>query len=496
MPNEMLAAFFTHMAFTGLTYPDVRLRTGYSTMRPTDVDVRSRFTRNVPLNLPLISAAMDTVTERRMAIAMAMLGGIGVIHKNMTIDHQAKSVRRVKHYLNGRINTPITVTPEMTLADVLRMCEEKRFDFRTFPVLDENGKMVGILSGRDYRFPGGNDATVSEAMTPFDDSFLHGTIDTTPEEAMASMRRAKKSVMPLLDEGSLVGLYLFSDLERIFSADSPHNVDSNGHLIAAAAVGAGRLAIERAEALVESRCDVLHIDTAHGHSENVLWTIKELKRRFPEVDVAAGNVSSPGAIPDLVKAGADGILVGQGPGSICTTRTQAGIGTPQVTAVYECAVAAADSGVPICADGGVQQPGDITIAMAIGASSVMLGNRLAATEASPGEVRTLEGREWKYYRGMGSLAAMESNAGSRARYGQAGVAPGKLVPEGIEGMVPFKGPVSGVIHELVGGLRAGMGYVGAADIAELQAKAELIHHSPSSQAESRPHHITLGGTVG
>lgn len=489
MPNPELDAFFADMGRTALTYPDVRLETGFSAVKPTETDVRSRFTRNIPLNLPIVSAAMDTVTERPMAIAMAILGGVGVIHKNMTIDRQAKSVRRVKHYLNGRVRTPITVSPDMTLEQVLTMCDEKRYDFRTFPVVDGNGQMIGMLSGSDFRFAEYTDLKVHEAMTPFTEGFLHGEAGTTPEQAIAAMRRAKKSVMPLLDGQSVVGLYLFSDLERIFSGDSPHNVDADGHLIAAAAVGAGKPAIERAEALVASRCDVLHIDTAHGHSENVLWTIRELKRRFPDTDVAAGNVSNPKAVPALIEAGADGILVGQGPGSICTTRTQAGIGCPQVTAIYRCAKAAEGTGVPICGDGGIQDPGDIAIAIAIGASSVMLGNRLAGTDASPGEVMTHQGREWKYYRGMGSLAAMRSNEGSKARYGQAGVSVDKLVPEGIEGMVPYKGSIAGVIHELVGGLRAGMGYLGAATVEEFQAKAELIHYTTSGQAESRPHHI-------
>jgi IMP dehydrogenase len=495
MPNPALDAFFTDMGHTALAYPDVRMPTEYSDVTPPEADVRSRFTRNVPLNLPIVSAAMDTVTERPMAIAMAVLGGIGVIHKNMSLERQAKSVRRVKHYLNGKVQTPITVSPDMTLAEVLKMCEEKRYDFRTFPVVDENGQMIGMLSGSDFRFAETLDMKVADGMTPFTDGFLHGQGNTTPEQAIAAMRRAKKSVMPLLEGRSVVGLYLFSDLERIFSGGSPHNVDSDGHLIAAAAVGAGKLAIERAEELVASRCDVLHIDTAHGHSENVLWTIRELKRRFPDTDVAAGNISNPKAVPALIEAGADGILVGQGPGSICTTRIQAGIGCPQVTAVYRCAKAAEGSGVPICADGGIQHPGDIAIAIAIGASSVMLGNRLAGTDASPGEVVTHQGREWKYYRGMGSLAAMRAHEGSRARYGLAGVSTGKLVPEGVEGMVPYKGALAGVIHELVGGLRAGMGYQGAATVAELQAKAELIHITASGQAESRPHHIQPGWGV-
>jgi len=433
---------------------------------------------------------MDTVTEARMAIAMAIQGGLGVIHKNMDPEDQAKMVARVKHYLNGRINTPITVKSGMTMTEVENMRQEKRYKFHTFPVISDKGKMLGILTGSDTRFAENGEVTVAQAMTALDNDFLYGDPGTTAEAALVAMRKAKKNIMPLLDRGKIIGMYVFSDLERIFSGGTMHNVDQNNQLIAAAAVGAGKDALIRAEQLAAKGCDVFHIDTAHGDSKNVLWTIKELKKNHEEIDVIAGNVSHHDAVTRLISAGAGGIMVGQGPGSICTTRTQAGIGCPQVTAVYRCAKEAEGTGVPVCADGGIQDPGDIAVAIAIGASSVMLGSLLAGTDASPGEVVTHHGREMKYYRGMGSLAAMLSRAESRARYGQAGVDLEKLVPEGIEGMVPYKGSLTGVLNELAGGLRAGMGYTGSADIKDFQEKAELLRITGAGLAESHPHDIT------
>jgi len=427
---------------------------------------------------------------------MGVLGGLGVIHKNMDTERQVKTVKRVKHYLNGRrIDSPITVPPHMTLEEIETMCTEKRFEFRTFPVIDENGKMLGMLSGSDIDFVRATNysrVTAADAMTPLTRGFLRGKPDTTPEQALTAMRKAKKKVMPLVDRGRLVGMYLFSDLERVFSSSAPHNVDTNGQLTAAAAIGAGKSAIGRTEQLVpEAHCDVLHIDTAHGDSENVLWTIRELKKLFPYTDVVAGNVSHHHAVERLIEAGADGIMVGQGPGSICTTRTLAGIGCPQVTALYRCVKAAEKHDVPVCADGGIEHPGDITIALAVGASSVMIGSRLAGTDVSPGEKVTHNGREWKHYRGMGSLSAMLDRKESRARYSQEGIAVKKLVPEGVEGMVPYKGPLSGVINELAGGPRAGMGYIGAATILELQKKAKMLRITGAGLAESNPHGILL-----
>lgn len=491
MPNQNLDAFFDTMRLQGLmlTYDDVRLKTDYSTILPAQANLESLFSRRITLRIPIISSAMDTVTEARMAIAMGELGGLGVIHKNMDPKKQAWQVTRVKHHLNGKVNKPITVRPEDSLAQIRTLCEEKRYNFESFPVVGDDGLIVGILTGKDFNFAESLQITVREAMTSIEGG-LTGNSKTTPDEAMVVMRGHKKNVMPLLEDGSVVGMYIFSDLLRIKSGQSLHNVDSEGHLIAAAAVGAGPEALLRAEHLAEARCDVFVIDTAHGDSANVHKTLKDLKTKFPDVDIVAGNVSRGEAVKRLIDAGADGILVGQGPGSICTTRIVAGVGTPQVSAVYECAQAAQNSDVPICADGGIQHPGDIAVAFAIGASSVMLGSVLAGTDKSPGEIVQQGDRQMKQYRGMGSLGAMRDRSESRVRYGQDGVALDKLVPEGIEGLVPYKGPLSGVLNQNVGGIRASMAYLGASTLEEFRAKAELFRITNAGLRESHPHDIT------
>jgi len=492
MSNENLDAFFAKMDAQGLklTYSDVRMGTAFSEILPAQADLRSRFSRRVALRVPVVSSAMDTVTEASMAIAMAELGGVGVIHKNMTPQEQAKHVKQVKHSLNGIVDKPVCVQPNMKLVEVEELRISRPFKFHSFPVVDENGKLVGLLTGSDFRFALSMDATVLSAMTPLSHGFLLGHPKTTPEVAFAAMQSRKKSVMPLVDEGGRVtGMYVFSDLERITAGNTLHNVDGDGHLIAAAAVGAGEDALIRAEQLVAARCDVLVIDTAHADSKNVLATLSELKRLYPDIDVVAGNISAAHSVKRLIDAGADGILVGQGPGSICTTRIVAGIGCPQVSAVYDCAKAARGSGVPICADGGIQHPGDITIALAVGAESVMLGSVLAGTDKSPGDVIQDGLRQVKRYRGMGSISAMRERAGSRARYGQKDTALDKLVPEGVEGAVPYKGPLSSVMHQYLGGLRAGMAYAGQATLEGLRNKAEIFRITNAGLRESHPHDL-------
>jgi len=402
---------------------------------------------------------------------------------------QAKMVKRVKLYLNGRVDAPRTVTPNMTLADVETMRSEKRFDFRTFPVVDDEGVVVGMLTGSDFRFASDLTVTVADAMTAFKNgiNLLAGSKNTTPEQALDKMRKAKKNVMPLLEDGKIVGMYVFSDLKRISSGESLHNVDPNGQLFAAAAVGAGDAAMIRAELLAAAGCDVFHIDTAHGDSQNVFDTIRRLKTAYPTIDVVAGNVSRGESTLRLIAAGADGIFVGQGPGSICTTRIVAGVGCPQVSAVYNCAKAAKGSGVPICADGGIKMPGECAIAIAVGGNSFMMGGVLAATDASPGQIIQVGDKQMKAYYGMGSLRAMNEREESRQRYGY--VNQNSVVPEGVEGTVPYKGPLADVLHQFLGGVRAGAAYVGASTLSELRERAELFRVTNAGMAESHPHDI-------
>lgn len=495
MSNPKLDAFFEKMDAQGLmvTFDDVRMHTNESAVLPPDIVLDSRFSRRTPLKIPAISSAMSTVTEWPMAVKMATLGGLGVIHKNMDPEQQAKMVNRVKLYLNdsGRVDVPRTVLPDMTLAEVEVMRTEKRFDFKTFPVVNKEGVVVGMLSGSDFRFASDLSVTVGEAMTELKDGsgFLYGDKKTTPEKAFAQMRKAKKNVMPLLQEGKIVGMYVFSDLQRNFSGKSLNNVDSNGHLVAAAAVGAGDSALVRAELLAVARCNVFHIDTAHGDSKNVFNTISLLKRYYPEIDVVAGNVSRGESASRLVDAGADGILVGQGPGSICTTRIVAGVGCPQISAIYNCAKAVEGSGVPVCADGGIKHPGDVAIAIAAGAHSVMMGGVLAATDASPGLLIQEKGQQMKEYYGMGSRRAMSEREESRQRYGYGDVSTDSALPEGIEGKVPYKGLLENVLQQYIGGLRAGAAYVGAKTLPEFQQRAELFRVTNAGLTESHPHDI-------
>jgi IMP dehydrogenase len=490
--NEQLEQFFAKMAeeHVRLTYGDVRLETDYSEVLPKDTDLTSRFSRRVGLRIPIVSAAMDTVTEYRMAIALASAGGIGVIHKNMLPKDQAKQIDRVKRFLGGMVEDPITVRGDQTLGEILEVRQQKGYTFHSFPVV-ENGKLAGLLTRNDFDIADQPALLARDAMTPLS-SLTTAAPGIVAEEAYATMRQHKKKLLPLVDEFGMVrGLYVFSDLKRVRSGTSKHNVDEQGHLRVAAAVGVGENALTRAPLLADKRCDVFHVDTAHGDSANVFNTIKELKARFPHIDVVAGNVSNGESAKRLADAGADGILVGQGPGSICTTRVIAGIGTPQVSAVYDCVRAVADTDVPVCADGGINNSGDMVVGLALGAGSIMMGRLLAGANEAPGKHHLIDGVRKKEYRGMGSLAAMYDNPESRERYRQTETDLMKLVPEGVESVITATGAVAELLTQYVGGIQAGLGYVGARTVPELAAKARLFRVTSAGLAESHPHDVTI-----
>ena len=484
--------FFEKMNKLGLalSYGDVRLKTGHSTILPAEANLASRFSRNVPTNCPIISSPMDTVTEHKMAIAMAKMGGLGVIHRALSPKDQAAEAARVKHYLNGLIKKPICVDENDTIEQILKMIEEKDFSFHSFPVTNKSGRLVGLLTNNDFDFCSNRELRASEVMSR---DLITAKEGTNIDDAFKIMQNNKKKILPIVnDAGDVVGMYVFSDLKRIITGGSPlYNLDANGNLRVGAAIGTGDDVFERVDLLAGQGVDVVIIDTAHGDSKKVLETLKEIKRNYTKLDVVVGNISEGASAKRLVDAGADGIKVGQGPGSICTTRVIAGIGCPQVTAVYNCAKAVRGSGVPVCADGGIQYSGDITIALAAGAHSVMLGNLLADTKETPGEVTIRQGATVKEYRGMGSLGAMQSSVASKERYGQTDSAKDKLVPEGVEGVVPYKGEVDKMIFQLLGGLRSGMGYVGAATIEELQQKADFYRISGAGLGESHPHNLLV-----
>ena len=485
--------FFQKMDELGLalTYADVRLRTSYSETMPDDVSLSTRFSRHVPLKIPLVSAAMDTVTTSRLAIEMASMGGLGIIHKNLSPKEQASEVAKVKLYLNGVVDTPICVRATETIGTILKRREEKGYSFHSFPVIDEHGKLVGILTKNDFEFCDDVRKTAREVMAS-NLVLVRSRVGT--EEAYAIMKKNKKKVLPVVNaDGGVGGMYTFKDLKRLMGGLSEHNVDERNQLRVGAAIGVGNDALERSSLLVEKHVDVLVIDTAHGDSKSVIETLKHLKGIYGDrVDIVAGNISEANSVERLIAAGADGVKVGQGPGSICTTRIIAGIGSPQVSAVYGCARVASQGEIPVCADGGVKYSGDIPIAIAAGASSVMLGSMLAGTEEAPGELVFFEGRQWKQYRGMGSMGAMEANRGSRERYSQGDVMrKSDLVPEGVEGLVPYKGNVRNVLVQYMGGLRRGMGYTGTTTIKELQERADFIRLSPAGDTESHPHDVKI-----
>ena len=465
-----------------LTFEDVLLVPQYSEILPKQVDVKTRISKNVTLNIPIVSAAMDTVTEHRTAIMMARLGGIGVIHKNMDIESQAKEVKRVKKSESGVIIDPIFINPEATVAEALSLMSDLHIS--GVPVIDKDRKLIGILTNRDLRFETNMSVLVKDRMTkaPLITAPKGCTLDDA--EKIFSQNRVEK--LPIVDkDGRLDGLITIKDLKK--RKEYPNaNKDSYGRLRVAAAIGVGQ--IDRAKALVDAGVDVIVIDSAHGHSKGIIDTLKEVKANF-NVDVVAGNIANPAAVKDLAEAGADGIKVGIGPGSICTTRIVAGVGVPQISAIDDCASVAAKYGIPVIADGGLKYSGDVAKALAAGAACVMAGSLLAGCEESPGELITFQGRQYKVYRGMGSIGAMTK--GSSDRYFQEGTAQDKLVPEGIEGRVPFAGSIKDVIHQLIGGLRSAMGYVGAKDIPTLQERAEFVEITSAGLKESHVHDVVI-----
>lgn len=465
-----------------LTFEDVLLIPQYSEILPREVDIGTKLTKNIELNIPFISAAMDTVTEHQAAIKMARLGGIGIIHKNMDIETQAREVERVKKSESGVINEPIHLKPQDSLQDAENLMEE--YKISGFPVVDESNALVGILTNRDLRFENDLSKKVEEVMTKA--PLITAPHGISLDEAEKIFKTNKMEKLPLIGkDGQLAGLITIKDLVKRKEFPNSYK-DKYGRLGVGAAIGVGQL--DRAEALVEAGVDVLVLDSAHGHSKGIMDTVKEIKAKF-EVEVIAGNVATPEAVKALVEAGADAVKVGIGPGSICTTRIVAGVGIPQITAIETCAKEGAKHGVPIIADGGIKYSGDVAKALAVGAGSIMIGSLLAGTEESPGEVIMYQGRQYKSYRGMGSIGAMQK--GSNDRYFQEGTAADKLVPEGIEGMVPYRGKMSQVIHQLIGGLRASMGYVGAKDIATFADKAEFVEITSAGLKESHVHDVTI-----
>jgi IMP dehydrogenase len=477
--------------YLGLTFDDVLLVPAESDVVPSEVDTASHVTRNIAVLMPLVSSAMDTVTEARMAIAMARQGGVGVLHRNLPIEEQAAQVDLVKRSEAGMVNNPVTCSPNDTLGDVDRMCA--RYRISGVPVVDETGVLLGIVTNRDMRFEENMGRPVREIMTAM--PLVTAPVGISPDDALALLSRHKVEKLPLTDaEGRLKGLFTVKDFVK---ADKyPHATkDANGRLVVGAAVGVGEDAEKRARTLIDAGVDFLTVDTAHGHSRAVVDMVRLLKRQST-VDVVGGNVATRAGAQALVDAGADGVKVGVGPGSICTTRVVAGVGVPQISAIYEASLACRPAGVPVIGDGGVQYSGDIAKALVAGADTVMLGSLLAGCEEAPGDVVFVNGKQFKSYRGMGSLGAMQSRGQARSyskdRYFQDDVlSDDKLVPEGIEGMVAYRGPLGAVAHQLVGGLRAAMGYSGAQTMAELHAKGSFVRITSAGLRESHPHDIQM-----
>ena len=472
-----------------LAFDDVLLAPGYSAVLPSETDISTQLTRSIKLNLPIISAAMDTVTESGLAIAMAQAGGIGVIHRNLTPEEQADAVRRVKKFESGMVVNPLTINPDATLADALALM--KQHGISGFPVVENGaapGRLVGILTNRDVRFASDPMQKIADLMTRDDLVTVRENVDQDEAKRLLHHHRIEK-LLVVDDDYRCVGLITVKDMEN--SRLNPHATkDDHGRLRVAAASSVGDAGFERAERLVDAEVDIVVIDTAHGHSKGVIEQVGRVKKISNRVQVIAGNVATADGARALIDAGVDAVKVGIGPGSICTTRIVAGVGVPQLSAIMDTARAAAESGVPVIADGGVKFSGDLAKALAAGASSAMVGSLLAGTDESPGEVYLHQGRSYKAYRGMGSIGAMAR--GSADRYFQAEVRDTlKLVPEGIEGQVPYKGPVAGVLHQLAGGLRAAMGYAGAASLAELRDKARFLRISAASLRESHTHGVTI-----
>ena len=487
MINSNIDEFMKQFPHTGLTFDDVTLVTQYSNFLPSETNLATRLTRNINMNIPFISAAMDTVTESEMAIAMALMGGIGIIHKNLSPYDQRTQVKRVKYYLNGFLRKARTMSSNQTVQELHDIKMEKKFKFSSFPIIDDNRRLLGIITSRELKYCDNMDARLGDIMIKNPVTARSGT---TIEEAYKILRDNRISILPIIDDdGVFQGMYCYNDVCEILQSTHPdYNTDEEHRLRCGAAVGPKDY--ERIECLMESICDAIVVDTAHGHSKGVIEIIQWIKTKYPDVDVIAGNVANPDAVHDLIKAGADAIKVGVGPGSICTTRVVAGVGVPQITAVYQCSCAAKEE-VPVIADGGIRYTGDVPKSLAAGASSVMMGGALAGTEQSPGEKILYKGRRYVSYRGMGSLEAMKERLGSRERYAQADVPPEKLVPEGVEGMVPYAGDVLDVMKQFIGGLRNSLGYNGCRTIEDLRRKAKFMRVTMAGYKDSHPHDITI-----
>ena len=479
----MAVSMADKISFEGLTFDDVLLLPAESDILPADVDLTTYLTNKVKLNIPVMSAAMDTVTEYRMAIAIAREGGIGVIHKNMSIDSQAEQVDMVKRSENGVISNPFFLKADNTLGEADRLMAKYRIS--GVPIVDDNGRLTGIITNRDMKFETDLSRRIGEVMTS--ENLVTGKVGTTLNEAREILHRHKIEKLPIVDdEYRLKGLITIKDIEKVFKYPNSAK-DAQGRLLCAAAIGATKDVLDRAGALIDVGADVLVLDSAHGHSKNIMNSVSKVKEAFPEIQLIAGNVATPEATEALIKAGADCVKVGIGPGSICTTRVVSGIGVPQISAVLRCADKAAQFGIPVIADGGIKYSGDITKAIAAGANVVMMGSMLAGCEEAPGEQEVYQGRQFKVYRGMGSLGAMQK--GSKDRYFQEDNK--KLVPEGVEGRVPYRGPLSETVFQMMGGLRSGMGYCGARNIKELKENTKFVRITGAGLKESHPHDVFI-----
>lgn len=469
-----------------LTYDDVLIVPNYSEVLPTEVELKTKFSRNITMNIPIASSAMDTVTESRTAIVMAQEGGIGVIHKNLTPEEQAYEVEKVKKYESGMIMDPFTVNPDQSISDIVAL--RTKYKISGFPVIDKDKRLVGMITNRDLRFVTDNSLKVKDVMTS--KNLITAPEGTNFNKAREILQNHRVEKLPVVNaEGKLRGLITIKDIEKTIAYPNS-NKDQYGRLRVAAACGVSEKEIIRVEALVKAQVDAIVIDTAHGHSKGVIEMIRTVKKIAPQVDVIAGNVATARACEDLIAAGVDGIKVGIGPGSICTTRVIAGIGVPQMQAIFDCKIPCEKAGIPFIADGGIKYSGDIVKALAGGASAVMIGSLFAGTDEAPGEMVLYQGRAYKMYRGMGSLGAMEK--GSKDRYGQSAVEEvSKLVPEGIEGQVPYRGSLASNLFHLVGGIRSGMGYVGAPNMPLLRERSKFIKITSASLKESHPHDVIV-----